>query len=116
MKLSIVCAKGIINKLKKNIMETYKTSQEQKLENAKKHVKKIKGFYTHALVFVLVNLFIIFSNGFIENKGLENMDNYYTAFFWGFGLLAHGLSVFGGEFFLGRNWEERKIQEILNEK
>ena len=97
-------------------METYKTTQEQKLENARKHVKRIKGFYTHALVFVLVNVFIIFSNVIADGKGFNNMYNYYTSFFWGFGLLAHGLSVFGGELFLGRNWEERKIQEILNEK
>ena len=97
-------------------METYKTTQEQKLENARKHVKRIKGFYTHVLVFVLVNVFIIFSNAIADGKGFNDMDNYYTAFFWGFGLLAHGLSVFGGELFLGRNWEERKIQEILNEK
>ncbi len=97
-------------------METYKTTQEQKLENARKHVKRIKGFYTHALVFVLVNVFIIFSNVIADGKSFNDIDNYYTAFFWGFGLLAHGLSVFGGELFLGRNWEERKIQEILNEK
>lgn len=97
-------------------METYKTTQEQKLENARKHVKRIKGFYTHALVFVLVNVFIIFSNAIVDGKGFNDIDNYYMAFFWGFGLLAHGLSVFGGELFLGRNWEERKIQEILNEK
>ena len=97
-------------------METYKTTQEQKLENARKHVKRIKGFYTHALVFVLVNVFIIFSNVIADGKGFNDTYNYYTAFFWRFGLLAHGLSVFGGELFLGRNWEERKIQEILNEK
>ena len=97
-------------------METHITTQQQRLENAQKRVKTMKGFYIHALVFVLVNLFIIFSNAFIEGEGFKTMDNYYTAFFWGFGLLAHGLSVFGGELFLGRNWEERKIQEILNQK
>ncbi|MBP7173098.1 MAG: 2TM domain-containing protein [Cloacibacterium sp.] len=97
-------------------METHITTQQQRLENAQKRVKTMKGFYIHALVFVLVNLFIIFSNAFIEGEGFKTMDNYYTAFFWGFGLLAHGLSVFGGELFFGRNWEERKIQEILNQK
>lgn len=51
-------------------METYKTTQEQKLENARKHVKRIKGFYTHALVFVLVNVFIIFSNAIADGKVL----------------------------------------------
>lgn len=97
-------------------METYNTTPQQRLENARKQVKKMKGFYIHATVFVLVNLLIIFSNAVVDGKGFETMDNYYTAFFWGFGLLAHGLSVFGGELFFGRNWEERKIQELLNQK
>ena len=56
-------------------METYKTTQEQKLENARKHVKRIKGFYTHALVFVLVNVFIIFSNAIADGKGFNDIDN-----------------------------------------
>ena len=95
-------------------METYKTTQEQKLENARKHVKRIKGFYTHVLVFVLVNVFIIFSNVIADGKGFNDIDNYYTALFWGFGLLAHAMSVFAPDFILGNNWEERKIQEYMN--
>lgn len=93
-------------------METYSTNE--RLDRVKRKVKAIKGFYIHALVYVLVNLFIIFSNGFVEKNGFGNMDNYYTAIFWGFGLLAHGLSVFGSQMILGEDWEERKIKEILN--
>jgi len=29
---------------------------------------------------------------------------------WGIGLLAHGMNVFA----IGKNWEEKKIQEIMN--
>ena len=97
-------------------METYNYTQEQRLENARKQVKRMKGFYVHAIVYVLVNLLIIFSNAVLDGKGFADLDNYYTAIFWGFGLLAHGLAVFGGEIIFGRNWEERKIQEILSEK
>lgn len=92
-------------------METF-INTNSKLERATKKVKAIKGFYIHALVYVLVNLFIIVSNG-IESS-FADMDSYYTAIFWGFGLLAHGLSVFGSQMILGYDWEERKIKEIMN--
>ena len=92
-------------------METYSTNE--RLGRAKRKVKAIKGFYIHALVYVLVNLFIIFSNGFADKKGFADMDSYYTAIFWGFGLLAHGLSVFGYDLILGYDWEERKIEELM---
>ncbi len=76
-------------------METYKTTQEQKLENARKHVKRIKGFSTRTLcVFVLVNVFIIFSNVIADGKGFNNMDNYYTAFFSGFRLIGSAVYRF----------------------
>ena len=34
-------------------------------------------------------------------------------FFWGIGLVAHGLSVFVPQFVLGKDWEERKIRELM---
>lgn len=92
-------------------METYNTLS--KLELAQKKVKKIKGFYIHALVYVIVNLFIIVSNSISSAKGFEDKDGYMTAIFWGIGLLAHALSVFGEDIILGKNWEERKIKEIM---
>jgi hypothetical protein len=32
---------------------------------------------------------------------------------WGIGLFAHGLSVFLPNFILGKNWEEKKIRELM---
>lgn len=94
-------------------METY-SSTNAKLESAKKHVKRIKGFYIHAIVYICVNLMIIISNSLVAKNGFADTDGYMTALFWGFGLLAHAMSVFAPDFILGRNWEERKIQEYLN--
>jgi len=82
---------------------------------AYKRVKRIKGFYTHLIVYVLVNLFLIF-NQYFESKNSDifsQLHTYSTAFFWGIGLVAHGLSVFGSEIFFGYNWEERKIKEYM---
>ncbi|RZJ51219.1 MAG: 2TM domain-containing protein, partial [Chryseobacterium sp.] len=35
-------------------------------------------------------------------------------FFWGIGLAAHALSVFLPTFVLGRDWEEKKIKELMD--
>ena len=92
-------------------METYTNT---KLENAKKQVKRMKGFYIHAIVYICVNLMIIVSNSLVAQNGFEDANGYMTALFWGFGLLAHAMSVFAPDFIMGRNWEERKIQEYMN--
>ena len=94
-------------------METYNITNIQ-LEKAKKQVKKMKGFYIHTIVYICVNLMIIISNSLTSSKGFADADGYMTALFWGFGLLAHAMSVFAPDFILGRNWEERKIQEFMN--
>lgn len=83
---------------------------------AYKRVKRIKGFYTHLIVYVLVNSYLVVDQCFDDNsfESLFQLHTYSTPFFWGIGLLAHGMSVFGRELFFGNNWEERKIREIMN--
>ena len=94
-------------------METYTLNSDQKLENAQKRVKCIKGFYNHATVYLFVNLFLIISS-YVENPhSIFTLEPYITAFFWGIGLAAHGFSVFGKNYFFGKDWEEREIQKLL---
>lgn len=80
---------------------------------AKQRVKEIKAFYIHATVYILVNIFIAAQN---VRGGMNwtDMNNYWTATFWGIGLLAHAISVFVPHFFLGKNWEERKTKELMD--
>ncbi len=78
-------------------------------ERARRRVQAMRGFYVHALVYVCVN------------AGLITIDLltgppwwvYWPLFGWGVGLLAHGLSVFAGSRFLGADWEERRIAELV---
>ena len=93
-------------------MENYNENDSRYLY-AKERVKKIKGFYIHATVYVLVNLFII-SQNVREGQSLSDMDNYWTAILWGIGLLAHGVTVFLPNIYLGKNWEEKKIRELMD--
>ncbi|MEZ4853652.1 2TM domain-containing protein [Flavobacterium sp.] len=91
---------------------------EIKYLEAKKRVKRIKGFYTHATIFVLVNImvFIVNAREIPAGESLFQWRTLSTPFFWGIGLLAHGLSVFLPNFILGKNWEERKIKEFMDEE
>ncbi|RRQ46999.1 2TM domain-containing protein [Chryseobacterium sp. SC28] len=99
-------------------MEIIKDKNDIKYLEAKKKVKRLKGFYTHVLIYVLVNLLIVFIN--IQNlkpgESYFKPENFITLFFWGIGLLAHGTSVFLPEFVLGKNWEARKIQELMDKE
>jgi len=95
------------------------TPQEQiQYENALKRVKKVKGFYTHLIVYVIINIMIIIVN--IQNLDKEEsyfqLENFFTAFFWGIGIVAHALSVFGPNLFLGNDWEEKKIKELMEKE
>ena len=96
-------------------METYSynITENTRLLEAQKKVKRIKGFYIHAIVYVCVNVLIIFGNYYESGRNLFHFDTYATAFFRGIGLLAHGLSVFGADRIFGTDWEESKIQESL---
>lgn len=89
---------------------------EIKYQEALKRVKRIKGFYTHALVYFVINIMIIIVNAQNSDEGFFRLKNFSTAIFWGIGLLAHGLSVFMPSIVLGKNWEEKKIKELMDKE
>lgn len=92
--------------------------KEASYYEAYKRVKKIKGFYTHLFVYVIINIMIAIGNVQRLDAGESYFQwhNFYTAIFWGIGLLAHALSVFLPNFILGSKWEERKIQEYMDKE
>jgi hypothetical protein len=92
---------------------------DERYNLAYKRVKRIKGFYIHLLVYIGVNAFIIIGNNnesISSNHLFWSWETFSTALFWGIGLTAHGLSVFGRNIFFGVNWEERKIQELMEKE
>ena len=93
-------------------MDAFNQNDIKYLE-AQKRVKRIKAFYIHAAVYLLVNLFIIAQN-VRSGVSLSDMGNYWTAIVWGVGLTGHGLSVFLPNLILGKDWEEKKIRELMN--
>lgn len=95
-----------------NLPEGINTDERYNL--AFKRVKRLKGFYVHLTVYIIINAFIIIgTNKFVNNPEFWRWETFSTALFWGIGLAAHGLSVFGGNIFFGHKWEEKKIKQFM---
>jgi len=81
-----------------------------KYERARKRVKELKGFYRHLAVYLLVNAFLLVIN--LVTSPYE-LWFYWPLLGWGIAVLIQAASVFGGERFWGKDWEERKIKELV---
>lgn len=95
-------------------MNSKRNEDRSRYIKAASKVKKIKEFYSHLLVFILVIPFLIFIN-------LKLTPQFHWFWFsilgWGIGLASHAFQIFEGyKIFLGKNWEEQKIQEILKKE
>jgi hypothetical protein len=83
-----------------------------KYEKAKVRVKELKGFYNHLIAYLVVI------------AGLAGLNYYtnefryawflWTAFGWGIGLISHAFKTFYSSIFCGKQWEERKIKEMMD--
>jgi Na+/melibiose symporter-like transporter len=94
------------------------TSEEIKYQQALKRVKKIKGFYTHLMVYVVINIGILIANyrNSDANENFWQWQTFNTVFFWGIGLVAHAMSVFMPGILMGKDWEEKKIRELMEKE
>jgi hypothetical protein len=94
------------------------SQDEIKYQETLKRVKKIKGFYIHLIVYIFVNILIFYLNvkDLDQGESYFQFKNFQSAFFWGIGLLAHGMSTFVPYLILGKNWEERKIKEFMEKE
>lgn len=92
-------------------METYK--KENKYLLAKKEVKKIKGFYIHLAVYLIVNTVFITNNTI--DAGWEGFLGTVMSIglFWGIGVFFHWYGTFGKNLVFGKKWEKRKIDELI---
>lgn len=95
------------------IMEPVYTADQDRYKSAVKHVENIKAFYGHLFSYVVVigGLFIlnIITTPF-------KLWFFWPALGWGLGLGAHAVSVFNILPFMGKDWEHRKIEELVNKE
>jgi len=80
---------------------------------AQSRVRGLKGFYTHLTVYILANTLLIIINLVVSPHQLWF---YWVTIFWGTAVLVNAAQVFAGGRFLGKDWEERKIEEYMKDK
>ncbi|MDC8001253.1 2TM domain-containing protein [Aequorivita todarodis] len=92
-----------------NTPETFISEKKYKL--AKKRVEKLKGFYIHLAIYVMMVPVFIYLN-YISRAGFP------WALFpivgWGIGVTSHASETFNYNPFFGKDWEERKIRELMD--
>ena len=87
--------------------------QHPRYAEARRHVREVRGFYTHALTYVAV-IGCLAALNLLKNP--DRLWFLWAAFGWGIGLAVHGLNTFAFSGFLGRQWEERKVREYLERR
>ena len=92
-----------------NIMHT-QDNYDSKYERALEKVEKIKEFYQNLISYCVVIPFLIFINLRFSPRF---QWFWFPLFGWGFGLLMHGLNAYNFSLLLGKNWEEKKIKELM---
>jgi hypothetical protein len=84
--------------------------ETERYERARARVSSLRGFYKHAVVYVLVNLGLLVVNLVTSTHRLWVL---WVALGWGIGLAAHALGVFVFRGRIGSDWEQRKVREEM---
>lgn len=82
-------------------------------KKAKDKVKEIKGFYYNLMCYCTVLPILVYIN---LTYSPQFHWFWFSALGWGIGVLFHGMGAFGYIPFLGRNWEARKLKELMEEE
>ncbi len=98
---------------KTKIMNKSDYKEEYRYIKAKERVEKMKEFYANVIAYIGVNTFLVFLNYYTS---WDHKWFIYPLIGWGIGLLFHYFEAFGYYPFLSKNWEEKKIKELMDEK
>ncbi|OOV18855.1 2TM domain-containing protein [Flavobacterium sp. LM4] len=87
--------------------------EAERYYQAQKKVKEIREFYQHLTVFLLCNPIVIAVN-LMTSSGY--LYFWYSLLGWGVAIILHGLKAFDRFPFFSKEWEKRKIDEILEKE
>jgi len=95
----------------KNIMKESNKFENSSYIKAVEKIEKMKEFYKNLVSYIIFIPFFIFIN-------LRFSPHFHWFWFpiigWGIGVIFQALEVYGYHFFLGKDWEEKKIKELMN--
>jgi hypothetical protein len=83
--------------------------EDWKYNEARRRVKKVKGFYSHFTSWLVFSVFFIFLN---LSTGGRDFWAIFPIMGWGVGVAFHAVGVFGVPG-LGKDWEERLLEREI---
>lgn len=84
-------------------------AEDWKVKEAKKRVKRRKGFYSHLSAYVIMSTFFILMNLFADPGEFWAI---FPMLGWGIGLAFHAVNVFGMPG-IGKDWEEKAMEKEM---
>ena len=94
----------------KETQETFISSK--RYEKAKERVELIKGFYGNLISYCIVIPFL----AYINYRTTSFIWVIFPMIGWGIGLIGHGLRAYGYNPLFGKNWEQRKIKQYMEDE
>ncbi len=84
--------------------------EDKRYQRAKQKVEKLKGFYIHASIYlIMVPVFI-----YLNIKSTSFPWALFPILGWGWGVAGHAADAFNWNPFFGDKWESKKIDDLMN--
>lgn len=96
-----------------SFMESTSKIEEGALAKIQQKVEEIKGFYGNLLSYIVVITGLAILNLLTNPQYLWFL---YPAGGWGLGVFLHWVKVYNRIPFFGKDWEERKIRELMDQE
>ena len=90
----------------------------RKYIQAKHRVKRLKRFYIHLFLFLIVNIALLFRLLMLEKDESLNFFVWVVLnimITWSIGILVHAWIVFKGKLLFRKEYEDRRIEELIRE-
>ena len=97
-------------------MDTESQDYARAREEARRQARALRAFYLHALVYGAVMAMLVAINFASGDAWEGNWWVQWPAMSWGVLLIIHGIFATKGSTLFGPEWEERKIEELMNKR
>jgi len=110
---SFAVAIPMLTKQIKVMRSQYSSKMDDNYARARKHVEELKEFYYSLISYCIVIPFLIFINW---KTSWHFQWFWFPMFGWGMGLCFQAYKVFVNNGVLGSNWEQRKMEEFMQDE
>ena len=85
-------------------------------EEARRQARNLRGFYMHALIYAAVITMLVAINISSGDAWRGNWWVQWPAMTWGVLVVLHGIVATGRIALFGKDWEERKVEELMRQR